>query len=68
MRSSVDGEIRSPDLGVYVIKTKRKTNGYWYKIRIGKFADTGAAKKFAQSLVDQNIISNYFLVSVGGQK
>lgn len=54
--------------GVYVVKTKRKTNGYWYKIRIGKFADTGAAKKFAQSLVEQNIISNYFLVSVNGQK
>lgn len=53
--------------GVYLVKTKRKTNGYWYKIRIGKFADIESAKKFAQNLVEQKIISSYFLVSLGGE-
>ncbi|CAI2718091.1 SPOR domain-containing protein [Nitrospina watsonii] len=54
--------------GVYVVETKRKTNGYWYKVRIGKFGSLDEAQKSAQKLVEQNIINNYFLVSVGGGK
>lgn len=50
--------------GIYILKTKRKTKGYWYKIRIGKFGSMESAQKFAQNLVEQNIINNYFLVSL----
>lgn len=53
--------------GIYIMKTKRKTKGYWYKIRIGKFGSMESAQKFAQNLVEQNIINNYFLVSLEKQ-
>ncbi len=58
---------RSKVEGIYVVKTKRKSKGYWYKIRVGKFGSMAAAQKFAQNLVEQNIINNYFLVSLEKQ-
>ncbi|CCQ91812.1 exported hypothetical protein [Nitrospina gracilis 3/211] len=61
----VDALKRKQVQGVYVLKTKRKSNGYWYKVRIGKFGSVDEAQKYAQNLVEQNIISNYFLVSLG---
>lgn len=64
----VDALKRKQVQGVYVLKTKRKSNGYWYKVRIGKFGSVDEAQKFAQNLVEQNIISNYFLVSLGTDK
>ncbi|MCH8209264.1 MAG: SPOR domain-containing protein, partial [Nitrospinae bacterium] len=32
--------------GLYVVKVKRQTGGYWFKIRAGRFAAEGEAKRF----------------------
>jgi len=38
--------------------------GNWYKIRVGQFPNAEEAQRFAQSLIDRNIVKNYFILSL----
>ncbi len=49
--------------GVYVIKDPRSSGGHWYKIRVGRFDGKNQATSFANELIRQKIIKNYFLIS-----
>ncbi len=51
--------------GVYLIKTKRESGGFWYKIRLGKFSNKQKAQQYAASLIEQKLIRNYFIISLG---
>jgi cell division protein FtsN len=44
------------------VKTKRKAGGNWYKIRVGRFDSKEEARQFANQLVDQKTIRNYFII------
>jgi hypothetical protein len=48
--------------GIYLVKTKRKAGGNWYKIRVGRFDSKEEARQFADQLVDQKTIRNYFII------
>jgi septal ring-binding cell division protein DamX len=48
--------------GIYLVKTKRKAGGHWYKIRVGRFDSKEEARQFADQLVDQKTIRNYFII------
>ncbi|MEC7641308.1 MAG: SPOR domain-containing protein [Nitrospinota bacterium] len=48
---------------LYVIKTKRRGGGFWYKIRLEKFSNEEDAQRFADHLIDRGIIKNYFIVT-----
>ncbi|MEE2986499.1 MAG: SPOR domain-containing protein [Nitrospinota bacterium] len=50
--------------GLYIIKSQRKAGGNWYKIRTGQFIDKDGARKFANRLVDQKAIRNYFIIAL----
>ena len=49
--------------GLYVVKTRRRAGGYWYKIRLEKFANKNDAQRYADHLIARNIIKNYFVVT-----
>ena len=47
---------------VYQVKTKRKSGGNWYKVRLGRFESNESAKRFASQLISQKSIKNYFVI------
>ena len=48
---------------LYVIKTKkRRSPGYWYKLRVGKFKTKSEASDFANRLVASKTVKNYFII------
>ena len=49
--------------GVYMIKNRRSNGGYWYKIRLGKFNSKQSAQEFADRLIGDRAIKNYFIIS-----
>ncbi|MFQ5672331.1 MAG: SPOR domain-containing protein [Nitrospinales bacterium] len=48
---------------LYVVKTRRRTGGYWYKIRLEKFDNKNDAQRYADRLIARKIIKNYFIVT-----
>ncbi|MFQ5717857.1 MAG: SPOR domain-containing protein, partial [Nitrospinales bacterium] len=53
--------------GLYVVKMKRRAGNYWYKIRIEKFDNKKVAQQYADHLIEQKIIKNYFIISYAPQ-
>ncbi len=49
---------------VYQVKSKKKSGGNWYKIRIGRFDSKEDARRLAGQLVGQKSIKNYFIISL----
>jgi len=49
---------------VYQVKTKRKSGEIWYKIRVGRFDSDENARRFANQLISQKSIKNYFVISL----
>ena len=49
---------------VYKVKTKRNSGETWYKIRLGRFKSNKSARRFANQLIHQKSIKNYFVISL----
>lgn len=47
----------------YVVKTRRRDEGYWYKVRIGKYVNKEDAQRVADQLINEQAIKNYFIIS-----
>ena len=60
----VDSLTKKGIRGVYQVKSKKKSGGNWYKIRIGRFESKEDARRLASQLIDQKSIKNYFIISL----
>ncbi len=49
---------------LYVVKSKRRSGGHWYKLRVGQFPSKNKASEFANQLVAVKAIKNYFILSM----
>jgi len=49
---------------LYVVKSKRRSGGHWYKLRVGRFSSKNQASEFANRLVATKTIKNYFIISM----
>jgi hypothetical protein len=49
---------------LYVVKSKRRSDGHWYKLRVGQFKSKSKASEFANRLVADKIFKNYFIISL----
>jgi hypothetical protein len=49
---------------LYIVKSKRRSGGHWYKLRVGKFASKNRASEFANQLVASKRVKNYFVISL----
>ena len=48
---------------LYLVKAKkRRSPGYWYKLRVGKFKTKSEASDFANQLVASKTVKNYFII------
>jgi septal ring-binding cell division protein DamX len=50
--------------GLYIVKSKQRSGGHWYKLRVGQFASKNKASEFANQLVAAKIVKNYFVISL----
>ena len=48
---------------IFIVKSKRRAGGSWYKIRVGPFDQKDEALKMAGRLIDEKLVKNYFIVS-----
>jgi hypothetical protein len=51
---------------VYVVKIPRTTEGFWYKVRVGKFSKRETAEQFAKRLLEKKTIRSYFIIALDG--
>ena len=49
---------------LYITKSKRRTGGLWYKLRVGKFSSKNTASEFANQLIASKKVKNYFIISM----
>jgi len=49
---------------LYVVKSKRRSGGHWYKLRVGKFPSKREASEFANQLVAAKTVKTYFIISL----
>lgn len=49
---------------LYVVKSKRRSGGHWYKLRVGQFTSKSRASEFANRLVADKTLKNYFIISL----
>ena len=49
---------------LYITKSKRRTGGLWYKLRVGKFSSKKTASEFANQLIASKKVKNYFIISI----
>ena len=49
---------------LYVVKSKRRSGGHWYKLRVGKFSSKSEASAFASQLVAAKTVKTYFIISM----
>ena len=49
---------------LYIVKSKRRSGGHWYKLRVGQFASKNRASEFANQLVAAKTVKNYFVISL----
>ncbi|OGW14744.1 MAG: hypothetical protein A3K09_08160 [Nitrospinae bacterium RIFCSPLOWO2_12_FULL_47_7] len=52
---------------LYVVESKRSSGGSWYKIRAGNFKRKEEAQRFADELMENKVIKNYFVISIAKQ-
>ncbi len=49
---------------LYIVKSKRRSGGHWYKLRVGQFTSKSRASEFANQLVAAKTVRNYFVISL----
>ena len=49
---------------LYVVKSRQRSGGHWYKLRVGRFLSKIKASEFANRLVADKTIKNYFIISM----
>ena len=49
---------------LYVVKSRQRSGGHWYKLRVGRFSSKIKASEFANRLVADKTIKNYFIISM----
>jgi len=49
---------------LYIVKSKRRSGGHWYKLRVGQFVSKSRASEFANQLVAAKTVKNYFIISL----
>ena len=49
---------------LYITKSKRRSGGLWYKLRVGKFSSKNKASEFANQLIASKKVKNYFIISM----
>jgi hypothetical protein len=49
---------------LYIVKSKRRSDGHWYKLRAGQFTSKNRASEFANQLVAAKTVKNYFVISL----
>ena len=49
---------------VYIVKSKRRQGGLWYKLRVGKFSSRNKASEFANQLIASKKVKNYFITVI----
>ena len=49
---------------LYITKSKRRSGGLWYKLRVGKFPSKNKASEFANQLIASKKVKNYFIISM----
>lgn len=49
---------------LYIVKSKRRSGGHWYKLRVGQFTSKSRASEFANQLVAAKTVKNYFVISL----
>ena len=47
---------------LYVVKSRQRSGGHWYKLRVGRFSSKIKASEFANRLVADKTIKNYFII------
>src|SRR5262245_6189670 len=54
-------ELRAKDVQAYIVRTFVPGKGTFYRIRVGMFADTNAAKKYGADLVRRGVTADFFV-------
>ena len=49
---------------LYLVKSKRRSGGFWYKLRVGKFSSKNKASEFANQLIASKKVKNYFITAI----
>ena len=49
---------------LHIVKSKRRSGGHWYKLRVGQFESKSRASEFANRLVAEKAVKNYFIISL----
>jgi len=49
---------------LYVVKSKRRSGGHWFKLRVGKFSSKIKASEFANQLIASKKVKNYFITAI----
>ena len=49
---------------LYLVKSKRISGGFWYKLRVGKFLSKNKASEFANQLIASKKVKNYFITAI----
>ena len=49
---------------LYVVKSRQRAGGHWYKLRVGRFLSKIKASEFANRLIADKTIKNYFIISM----
>ena len=49
---------------LYLVKSKRRSGGLWYKLRVGKFSSKNKASEFANQLIASKKVKNYFITAI----
>ena len=49
---------------LYITKSKRRSGGLWYKLRVGQFSSKNKASEFANQLIASKKVKNYFIISM----
>jgi len=49
---------------LYIVKSKRRSGGHWFKLRVGKFSSKIKASEFANQLIASKKVKNYFITAI----
>ena len=49
---------------LYIVKSKRRSGGHWFKLRVGEFSSKIKASEFANQLIASKKVKNYFITAM----
>jgi len=56
-------ELRAKDVAAYIVKSSIPGKGVFYRVRAGFYTSQSQAKKFAASLQERGVVSEYFITA-----